>query len=76
MRKLGQADDAKQILDKLLQNYPDEPRVPFERGMLALDEAHLPEAEGFLRRAYNHWGATREEVPLRCPGTTWCPCRS
>ena len=52
MRKLGQADDAKQILDKLLQNYPDEPRVPFERGMLALDEAHLPEAEGFLRRAY------------------------
>jgi tetratricopeptide (TPR) repeat protein len=50
-RDLGQHDQAGQLLDALLAQYPD--RVPFlvERGRVALDQRLPREAERWLRRA-------------------------
>lgn len=50
-RRLGKPDDARNLLDELLAESPDQGDVQWERGQLALDEEKPAEAEPHLRRA-------------------------
>jgi tetratricopeptide (TPR) repeat protein len=51
-RGLGQHDEARPLLAALLKEHPNEARVLYELGMLALAENSLHEAEDLMRRAH------------------------
>jgi tetratricopeptide (TPR) repeat protein len=48
---LHEVDEARRLLDELLQQSPDHPAALLERGRLALHAGQLAEAERWLRRA-------------------------
>jgi tetratricopeptide (TPR) repeat protein len=50
-RRLGQPDEARNILDGLLAKTPDHGEALWERGQLALDEGEAAQAEPWLRQA-------------------------
>jgi tetratricopeptide (TPR) repeat protein len=50
-RQLGEADAARELLDGLLAENPDNGEALWERGQLALDDGRPAEAEPLLRRA-------------------------
>ncbi len=71
-RALGHADAARELLDGLLAERPDDARALAERGRLALDEGDAARAESCLRRAvelapddrealYSFLGALRQQ---------------
>jgi tetratricopeptide (TPR) repeat protein len=51
-RSLGQADEAKRLLDEVLASEPDHAEALVARGQLALDAQQPAEAERWLRRAW------------------------
>jgi tetratricopeptide (TPR) repeat protein len=48
---MGQTEEARQLLDRLLADYPAQPQVLSERGKLALQAGQPAEAEPWLRQA-------------------------
>jgi tetratricopeptide (TPR) repeat protein len=50
-RRLGQAEEARKLLDSLLAETPDHGEALWERGQLALDEGDAAQAEPWLRQA-------------------------
>src|SRR5262249_25118859 len=50
-RRLGQPDEARMLLDALLERAPEDGEALWERGPLELDRAGAPQAEGWLRKA-------------------------
>jgi len=48
---LHEVDEARRLLDVLLEQHPDHPAALLERGRLALHAGELAEAEGWLSRA-------------------------
>jgi len=50
-RSLGQLDEARELLDRLLASHPDDASALLARGELALDAQRPEEAEHWLRRA-------------------------
>jgi Flp pilus assembly protein TadD len=48
---MGEIDAARQLLDRALTSFPDDPDLLRERGILALHDGKPEEAEPFLRRA-------------------------
>jgi tetratricopeptide (TPR) repeat protein len=49
--QLGRPDDARQVLDHLMELYPDEGLALAERGQLALQAGQVVDAEKFFRQA-------------------------
>lgn len=50
-RAAGQLDEARQLLDDIVREYPTSPQPLVERGLLALDLHQVAEAESYMRRA-------------------------
>src|SRR5262249_39142898 len=50
-RRLGQPEQARELLDRLLARQPQDRQALSERGQLALENGRPEEAERFLRRA-------------------------
>jgi tetratricopeptide (TPR) repeat protein len=48
---LHEVDEARRLIDDLLEQHPDHPAALLDRGRLALHAGELTEAEGWLRRA-------------------------
>src|SRR5262249_43307821 len=50
-RSLGEAEEARQLLDDLLAQHPQDLGALIERGILALEEKQAPQALGWLQQA-------------------------
>jgi len=51
LRKLGQSEEARHLLDRLVVQHPKEVSILVERGKVALERGHPSEAETWLRQA-------------------------
>jgi tetratricopeptide (TPR) repeat protein len=51
LRNMGEVDEARQLLDEILREMPDDWEALLERGKLALDAQQPAEAESWLRKA-------------------------
>jgi tetratricopeptide (TPR) repeat protein len=61
-RQAGQTDEARQLLDALLVEHPDEGLILSERGRLALNAGELAAAETWLRQAAARLPGDRQAI--------------